>query len=178
MMKGPTFCPSTTGTYLDAKAELTEYTRKLKIREKYHDCTFTSGALVKEKNKHYVTCTNNELKRIVEHIENIAPTKIQLEKNITPEETHALTSLKSHDDIVIKKADKGGMFVILSKNFYRDKMVLHDHLNTNTYEKVNDNADKKVMECLEEHLKRHSKCLHESEINYIKTKNGNQATCM
>ena len=30
MMKGPSLCPSTTGTYLDAKAELTEYTRKLK----------------------------------------------------------------------------------------------------------------------------------------------------
>ena len=71
---------------------------------------------------------------------------------------------------MIKKADKGGMFVILDKDFYRDKMVLHDHLNTDTYEIVNDNSDKKVMERLEEHLKRHSKCLHESEINYIKNK--------
>ena len=170
LMKGPSFCPSTTGTYLDSKAEITEFTRKLKLREKYFDCTFTSGALVKEKNNDFVTCKNNELKRIVDHIESIAPTKIHLKKNITPAEERALASLKLHEDIIIKKADKGGMFVVLDKNFYRDKMVLHDHLNTDTYEIVKENADKQVMYHLRDLLKKHSKCLHEAEIRYIYNK--------
>ena len=82
-----------------------------------------------------------------------------------------MQSLKTYDDIVIKKADKGGMFVILDKDFYRDKMVLKDHLNTDTYEIVGKNEDNKVMKRLAEHLKKHSKCLHEAEISYINNKN-------
>ena len=170
-MKGPSFCPSTSGPYLDSKAEISEFTRKLKIREKYFDSTFTNDALVKEKSHHAVKCTNNELKRIVEQIENVAPSKIRLKKNLTQGETRALESLKSYDDIVIKKADKGGMFVILDKDFYRDKMVLKDHLNTDTYKIVRKNEDSKVMERLAELLKKHSKCLREAEISYINNKN-------
>ena len=73
--------------------------------------------------------------------------------------------------IVIKKADKGGMFVVLDSKFYRDKMVLQDHLNTDTYEIVNKNADTKVVKGLKELTTKHSKCLRESEIDYINNKN-------
>ena len=170
-MKGPTFCPSTSGTFLDAKAEITEFTRKLKIREKYFDCNYTNNALVKERNNNPVTCKNNELNKIIEQIENIAPQKISMERNTTHGETRALNTLKTYNDIVIKKADKGGMFVVLDTDFYRNKMILKDHLNTDTYEIVNKQADNKVMKLLAELTKKHSKCLHESEIKYINNKN-------
>ena len=120
ILKGPTFCPSTRGTFLDAKSEITEFTRKLKIREKYFDHSFKNEALVKEKSNDPVICKNSELNRII--------------------------------------------------NFYRDKMVLKDHLNTKTYKIVSRFADNKVMRNLKEHTKKHSKCLHESEIKYINNK--------
>ena len=170
-MKGPYFCPSTKGTYLDTKAETAEFTRKMKIREKYYDYNFTNDALVKEKNSKPVICKKNELNRMCRQIEDIAPTKIQSVPNLTPEESQALKTLRSYDDIVIKKADKGGMFVVLDSKFYRDKMVLQDHLNTDTYEIVNKNADTKVAKGLKELTTKHSKCLRESEINYINNKN-------
>ena len=171
LMKGPTFCPSTSGSYLDSKAEIAEFTRKLKIREKYFDSNFKSDIIVKEKNKHAVTSNNNELNTIVEHIENITPAKIKLEKNVTNGETKALKTLKLHKDIIIKKADKGGMFVVMDSDFYRDKMVLQDHLNTDTYEIVHKSADNKAAKKLSELTKKHSKCLHEAEIKYINNKN-------
>ena len=170
ILKGPTFCPSTRGTFLDAKSEITGFTRKLKIREKYFDHNFKNEALVKEKSNNPVICKNSELNRIIDHIENIAPEKVTMEPNITQRETQALNTLKSYSDIIIKKADKGGMFVIMDKNFYRDKMVLKDHLNTKTYKIVSRFADNKVMRNLKEHTKKHSKCLHESEIKYINNK--------
>ena len=154
-MKGPSFCPSTKGTYLDTKAETAEFTRKMKIREKYYNCNFTNDALVKEKNTKPVICKNNELNRMCRQIEDIAPTKIHSVPNLTPEESQALKTLRSYDDIVIKKADKGGMFVVLDSKFYRDKMVLQDHLNTDTYEIVNKNADTKVVKKLKELTTKH-----------------------
>ena len=166
-MKGPTFCPSTKGTFLDAKAEIMDFTRKLKIRDKFFDCQYTNNALVKEKSHHPVASKNNELNRVVEHIENLAPQKISLEKNITQGEERALNALKTYTDIIIKKADKGGMFVVLDSTFYRDKMVIKDHLKTDTYEITNKYADNKVIKQLEELTSKHSKCLHESEIRYI-----------
>ena len=93
-----------------------------------------------------------------------------MESNITRSETQALSALATYPDIIIKKADKGGMFVVLDTNFYRDKMVLKDHLNTGTYKIVSRFADNKVMRDLKEHTKKHSKCLLESEIKYINNK--------
>ena len=105
-MKGPTFCPSTSGTFHDAKAETSVFTRKLKLREKYFNCDFKNEALVKEKSTEPVTTNNSELKQIIEQIESIAPEKITMDRNLTREETRALNSLKTYDNIVIKKQIK------------------------------------------------------------------------
>ena len=93
-----------------------------------------------------------------------------MENNTTLSETQSLNALKAYPDIIIKKADKGGMFVILDKNFYRDKMVMRDHLRTKTYKIVSRFSDNRVMRKLKELTDKHSKCLHESEINYINNK--------
>ena len=50
------------------------------------------------------------------------------------------------------------MFVILDKTFYRDKLVLKDHLETNTYEVAPPNLDKKVMKNLKGLLEKHKNC--------------------
>ena len=62
------------------------------------------------------------------------------------------------------------MLVVLDKAFYRDKLVLKDHLNTETYSSVPNNTDKKVMLALKSLLKKHEKCLYKQEISYINNK--------
>ena len=58
--------------------------------------------------------------------------------NVTKEEQLTLRSLKSNNDIVILKADKGGATVILDKEAYNAKML--DHLTTGgSYRKLNKN---------------------------------------
>ena len=59
------------------------------------------------------------------------------------------------------------MFVILDKTFYRDKLVLKDHLQTNTYEAAPPNLDKKVMKNLKGLLEKHKTCLRPQEFSYI-----------
>ena len=178
LVKGPTFCPTTSGTFLESKSEIADFTRKLKLREKYWETNFTNDCIVKEKNTKHVWCKNSELNNIVENIENMSPMPTKLDSNISKNESEAFKQLKSHTDIVIKKADKGSIFVVLDTEFYRDKLVLHDHLNTDTYEIVPSSTDNKVMKNLNLLINKHKKCLYEQEITYINNKNGNQAAYM
>ena len=55
--------------------------------------------------------------------------------NITKEEELALKNLRSNEDIVILKVDKGGSTVVLNRADYNTKML--DHLTTSgSYRKL------------------------------------------
>ena len=45
---------------------------------------------------------------------------------------------------LIKKAEKTDVWVIMDKEEYRQKLVLEEHLLTDTYEQANEDANKKV----------------------------------
>ena len=89
--------------------------------------------------------TKNEwVQYMVNVLDGMEPEPIRTPSNITPEERRAIKSLKEDSEIVIKKADKTNVFVIMDTDFYRDKLVLEDHLHTSTYELTTQQADKKV----------------------------------
>ena len=170
LKKGPTFCPTTSCTYLESKSEITDFTRKLKIKEMFwseNPTPYVNDCLVKERSNAPIKCKNQELNKIIENIEKIPPTKKKPEFNTSKNESRALNNLKSYNDIIIKKADKGSMLIVMDKEFYRDKMVLSDHLKTSTYEIVPQKEDKKVMKNLNALIEKHKKCLHPQEISYI-----------
>ena len=53
--------------------------------------------------------------------------------------------------LVIKEADEGGALVIMNKRFYKEKMVLADHLqDISTYKIVPQNSDIYTMRKLKE----------------------------
>ena len=108
---------------------------------------------------------------MIETIENISPSPISIKANLSKEESQALKQLKSYSDIIIKKADKGNMLIVLDIEFYRDKLVLNDHLNTDNYEQVPQNIYNKVILKLCELTKKHKACLNDQEIKYINNKN-------
>ena len=53
-------------------------------------------------------------------------------------------------------------------NFYRDKLVLKDHLETNTYETVPSNSDLLVFKNLNMLDEKHKDCLTRKEYQYLK----------
>ena len=167
MVKGPKFCPSTKGNFLHAKADTQDFTRKLKLMEKFHDSDYQDPSLVKHPSKLNIRCDNDELATIISRIDSCAPTVTNIEDNLTQTERQALKQLKSFTDIIIKKADKGNTLVILDTEFYRDKLVLADHLNTDTYSIAPANADKKVFKDLKTLMKKYEKCFTNKEMDYI-----------
>ena len=142
----------------------------MKLREIFWDTDYNNPSLVKGKSNSTITKKNKELNKIVQNIENLAPTSTKVKQNLSKKENDAITKLSTYDDIIVKKADKGGMFVVMDKTFYRDKLVISDHLSTDTYEVVPNNTDKLVMGALKNLLKKHSKCLTPQEIQYIDNK--------
>ena len=143
------------------------FIRKLKLREKFWNTEYVNDCIVKGKSHNPVSTKNAELLKIIEKIEDIVPTPVKREVNVTNQETNALKNIISYEDIIIKKADKGGMFVILDTDFYRDKLVMNDHLSSETYEIVPEKSDKKVMGNLKKLLEKHKPCLRPQEIEYI-----------
>ena len=48
--------------------------------------------------------------------------------------------------IVIQKSDKVTAFIMLDREFYYEKLVKHDHLDSNINVKIDSNSDKKFFQ--------------------------------
>ena len=116
---------------------------------------------MKGKSKTEIPTNNMELYQLVKNIENLEPEKISPEDNLTPGERKAISDLSKNNDIVIKPADKGSSIVIMNADYYRDKIVLGDHLLTNSYQMVDLNSDGIVMDKLGDLFNKYSTCLTE-----------------
>ena len=132
------------GNYLQSKVDLKNFTRKLTIKELFHDSEIDES-LVRNRSKKSFTSSNDHLNYVIKKIEEIDPLTITPKQNINNDERNALKELKQNQDIIIKKADKGGTLVIMNKDYYKEELVLKEHLNNaNTYTKIDRNADKNV----------------------------------
>lgn len=64
---------------------------------------------------------------------------------MSKEETNALKSLASDENIVIKEADKGGAVVIMDTVYYEQKIM--DMLsNTEFYTEISENQNKAILQ--------------------------------
>ena len=97
-----------------------------------------------------------DLIKIIEQIESAEPTENVIHDNLTCEERTALQQLNTTRDFIIKKADKGNELIILDTEYYRDILVLRDHLsNANTYQVVDSNTDFQVVKDLKTLMEKH-----------------------
>ena len=109
---------------------------------------------------------NKELSLIVNEIENLTPSLKNYNNNFTKEEQEALKSLKEINNLIFKTADKGGGWVIMDKNYYKDQLVM-PHLLSNVYKEVSRDSDKKVFKNLLEHIKKHKDIFSKKEMDYL-----------
>ena len=74
---------------------------------------------------------------------------VSRKSNLSKEEWNALECLKNNKDIVIKEADKGGTVVIMDSNYYAEK-INHMLQDTNTYEELSQDDNKKIISKIKE----------------------------
>ena len=122
-----------------------EFTRKLKLRERFWRIEHNNESLVKSKSNISVnTAAIPELSNISNILEQIEPIINDVNDNLTKQERKALKELQEDQDLVITKADKGNTLVLMDKDYYCNTLVMKHHLNTSTYQKVDSNSDKRV----------------------------------
>ena len=152
---------------MQMKADTKEFTRKLKLQERFADCDFEDESLVKHRSNFNVKCDEPELAKIIENIERTDPAPMIHVDNLTLLERTAIKELSEMSDIIIKKADKGNTLVVMDTEYYRDKLILNDHLYTETYRQVDVDVDKRCVLELKSLMDRHRDCLTDKEYKYI-----------
>ena len=169
---GTKFTPVTKGNYVDAKKCTDDFIRKLKIKYAFHDEEYEDDSLCRNKSTKQIRIHDDELNQILKKIESVEPTPKQTSDNLSEIERKALRELMDDNNLVIKEADKGGALIIMNNEFYKNKLVLKDHLsNTDTYKKIPPDADKKTMQKLIELVQKHDGCLTAKEKEYVKDQN-------
>lgn len=150
------------------KGDTRAFTRRLILHERFFDQSYTNNSLVKKPSGKFISTHNNELKEIVNHLHKIDPAPIAAKSNLTRDEEVGYTQLKSlsKSTLEIKKADKSDTWVIMDKSEYR-KLILKEHLQTNTYEKAATDANKNVHRHLVKLTNKYDGCITKDEKKFL-----------
>ena len=144
------------------------FTRKLKIIDHFKDKRNNDGSILKKTSVKEFRSNNPWINNIAKKLESLEPENTDVDDNVTPAERRALQQLKDDNQIIIKKADKTNIMVVMDRTFYRNKLVMKDHLETETYEKIPLNSDNKLRIKQQQLIERHNTCLTEKDKDIIK----------
>lgn len=155
LSKGLKYTPTPSSNKQELRKDIKEYTRKLRLAEYFNNTESdeenenTQLDLVKNKsNFNPKKGRNNILDTVCETLQNLpldSTECISTKQNLSKEETNALKSLASDENIVIKEADKGGAVVIMDTVYYEQKIM--DMLsNTEFYTEISENQDKAILQ--------------------------------
>ena len=87
---------------------------------------------------------NKNLLNVDNEIELLEAVYIHFKYNITLEERHSTGELQNNKQIIMNPSYKERDWTVMNSFYYEHEIVMKEHLNTNTYERVGDNADKEV----------------------------------
>ena len=129
----------------DIKSDTKEFTRKLKLRERFWGVEYDDESLVKSKSNINFNTAIPELSNILNILEKIEPTINDVNDSLIKQERRALTKeLQEDQDLVIRKTDKCNTLVLMEKDYYCNILVMKHHLNTSTYQKIDSNSNKRI----------------------------------
>ena len=131
-----------------------------------HEKEFNDESIVYNKSNKQFKTKDLELEHIVKEIENIETEYKSFTSNITNEEQNALKNLMNNPNIM-KPTDKGGGLVLMDKLYYRDSLVIKGHLDSNVYQEVPLDSDKKVFKNLKSLVEKYRSNLTKREVDYL-----------
>lgn len=166
---GPKFTPTPSTNVQELQGDVKEFCRKLRLTEYFGDNTQIDESLVRPKSGFNPGRNQNIL--LDTYIDFL--TKYPLEPpskhktNISNNEWKAIHSLNSNNNLIIKEADKGGAFVVLNSDFYKQK-ILQTLSDTNTYKQLpSTHSDISVMNKVTKFTQKYNNRLTKKEIKYL-----------
>ena len=142
---GPKFVPYTQCDSETTKIDILNFTRSLLLAAEFHNTDYSDESLVTPISNYIPKKTKlDSLKALTEDLERFASDvstfkRTEVRDNLTTAQRAGLSFLKSRDDLLYFRADKGGGVVFLDSIFYRDLVL--EKLNSPNYEKLPRNVD-------------------------------------
>ena len=170
LLKGMKFCPTPENfnPTLNSK-DMNDFCRKLKLTEFFEGFIDNDESIVKPKSSfNPPEGRNGEIDRVTSVLRKAPPPakKKHPSYNITAKERKAIESLRNNKQLIIKEADKGAAIVLMNRDYYveRAHQILEDQ---SSYEKINGNGDKKVMNSIKKFIDRYADELTKQEMQYL-----------
>lgn len=170
LSRGLKFTPKPERNLLSLEEDVKNFTRKLRLMDHFRNGIDsnedTKSSLIKKKSTFTISKSDNKiLEKEILYLENLQLKDLPIAKNkdnLSREERKALKELKDNENIVIKKADKGGATVILDKKHY-EEMVYSQLSNGTTYKRLEFNKDKSIHDKLKKFIEKHKECFTKNE---------------
>ena len=166
LTKGPKFTP-VTAPKANFESDIKDFTRRIKIKDVFWDKEANDGSIHRNKSNRPIFTDNYKVNNVCNLIEILQSEKTNCKDNLTEEERLTLKELSENEDVITKRADKSGNFVLVDKSFYHDQLVLEGLLATDSYQKISDNEDLLVMKNLKKLIKKHEDSLTTKEQDFI-----------
>ena len=168
---GPKFVPKTSADKLQLKTDVLNFTRSLLLTANFHEQDYQDASLIRPVSNYVPKSTKFPvLKSVIEDLELFANDldslqRVPVKDNISKSQRLGLDSLKTRDDIVIFKADKGNSLVILDRDFYKFKVL--EKLIPPTFEECPRNSDYFTNLKIKRLTKKYENCLTKKEKSAI-----------
>ncbi|CAG2236124.1 unnamed protein product [Mytilus edulis] len=165
--RGFKFAPVPYSNVPELKADINNFSRRLRLKEEFGNKKDHDKSLVRNKSTYTPRPGKDDyLDTYIETITKFPVRTRKCKQNLTRNEQDALKSLKDDDSIIIKEADKGGAIIIMDTDFYKEKVL--EQLNDEEYYKqITNNPDKATKKRLKKLIKDYDQCLTEKEIAYL-----------
>ena len=137
------------------------------MEEYLHGKEFNDESLVHKKSNKQFKTKDLELEHVVKEIENIETEYKSFTANIWKEEQNALKDLMNNPDIIFEPTDKEGGLVLMDQPYYQESLVIKRRLDSNVYQKVPLNSDKKVFQKLKLLVEKYRSNLTIREVDYL-----------
>ena len=137
------------------------------MEEYLHGKEFNDESLVHKKSNKQFKTKDLELEHVIKEIENIETEYKSFTANIWKEEQNALKDLMNNPDIIFEPTDKGGGLVLMDQPYYQESLVIKRRLDSNVYQKVPLNSDKKVFQKLKLLVEKYRSNLTIREVDYL-----------
>ena len=169
LLKGLTFTPAPPSNEAKLRVELSEFVRKLRLKEYFVDKNYVSDDLVQPKSEFTPKKGRApELDDLANEIEKIEIKEKPFKDNLSKKERKSLNDLRTNDSITIKEADKGGAVVIMTKNYHYEMVMEHLRDESTYLEADLENPNRRVMEIIKEFADEYTlEVLAEKENEYI-----------
>ena len=173
LSKGLKFTPTPKHNLLEIQCNVDQFCRKLRLQEFFHATPPAPNNSLVRNPSHFTPNKqrNSHLDLVISNIENLsAPQQLRSQippkrSNLSTNEIIAINTLRNNTNIIIKEADKGGIVVIMDKNYYVHKInsTLSD---LNYYQPSNIAEENNTIQLIKTHINSATN-LTEQEKDYI-----------